>query len=96
MDCLYNEFILQRVLVQRTGASTEKLIAVAHELLDNLLLLIANRAAGGGDRNSVVWIVCFSAPSSSPFRFTCVLSILVFLLFMPYGAVHSEPKINQW
>ncbi|OOF90741.1 hypothetical protein ASPCADRAFT_14063, partial [Aspergillus carbonarius ITEM 5010] len=57
MDCLYNEFILQRVLVQRTGASTEKLIAVAHELLDNLLLLIANRAAGGGDRNSVVWII---------------------------------------
>ncbi|XRM36550.1 hypothetical protein ABZX51_000048 [Aspergillus tubingensis] len=57
MDSLYNEFILQRVLVQRTGASTEKLIAVAHELLDNILLLIANRAVGGGDGNSVVWIM---------------------------------------
>ncbi|RAK84846.1 efflux pump antibiotic resistance protein [Aspergillus costaricaensis CBS 115574] len=57
MDSLYNEFILQRILVQRTGASTEKLIAVAHELLDNLLLLVANRAVGGGDGNSVVWII---------------------------------------
>ncbi|GKZ22397.1 hypothetical protein AbraIFM66951_011565 [Aspergillus brasiliensis] len=58
MDSLYDEFILQRILVQRMGASTAKLIAVAHELLDNLLLLIANRAVGGGDGNSVVWIVC--------------------------------------
>lgn len=66
MDSLYNEFILQRILVQRTGASTEKLIAVAHELLDKLLLLVANRAVGGGDRNSVVWIVCSPSSSSSP------------------------------
>lgn len=66
MDSIYNEFILQRILVQRTGASTEKLIAVAHELLDNLLLLVANRSVGGGDGNSVVWIVCSPSSSSSP------------------------------
>ena len=81
MDSLYNEFILQRILVQRTSANTEKLIAVAHELLDNLLLLIANRAVGGGDGNSVVWIVCYPLPFLFSSHIIPVCSIYLFLSF---------------
>lgn len=100
MDSLYNEFILQRILVQRTSASTEKLIAVAHELLDNLLLLIANRAVGGGDGNSVVWIVCFPFSFLFSYHIIPLCSIYLFLsFFLPisYGAVHSsELKVNEY
>jgi hypothetical protein len=57
IDYLYNEFILQRVLVQRTEKGSAKLVNVAHDLLTNLLLLIANRSSVGEDVNSLVWVV---------------------------------------
>lgn len=57
LDYLYNGFILERILVQRTEKGSEKLVNVAHELLSNLLLLIANRSSAGEDVNSIVWIV---------------------------------------
>ncbi|KAJ6112017.1 hypothetical protein N7523_008078 [Penicillium sp. IBT 18751x] len=57
IDYLFNDFILQRILVQRTEKGTEKLVNVAHELLSNLLLLIANRSSAGQDVNSIVWII---------------------------------------
>ncbi|KAJ5201679.1 uncharacterized protein N7498_006342 [Penicillium cinerascens] len=59
LDYLYNGFILQRILVQRTNKGPEKLINVAHELLSNLLLLIANRSSAGEDVNSIVWIISY-------------------------------------
>lgn len=65
IDYLFNDFILQRILVQRTEKGSEKLVNVAHELLSNLLLLIANRSSVGEDVNSIVWIVsciCFFCP----------------------------------
>lgn len=57
IDYLFNEFILQRILVQRTDKGSGKLVNVAQQLLSCLLLLIVNRSSAGEDVNSIVWIV---------------------------------------
>ena len=70
IDYLFNDFFLQRILVQRTEKGSEKLVNVAHELLSNLLLLIANRSSIGEDVNSIVWIVSCNSFLFLSFFFT--------------------------
>lgn len=58
LECLYNELIMQRILVKRTGHESQKLRSIAHEMLNTLLLVNGNRAPDGRDNNTVAWNVC--------------------------------------
>lgn len=57
LECLYNELIMQRILVKRTGHESLKLRTIAHEMLNTLLLVNGNRAPDGRDNNTVAWNV---------------------------------------
>lgn len=57
MECLYNELIMQRILVKKTCHESQKLRSVAHEMLTTLLLVNGNRAPDGRDNNTVAWNV---------------------------------------
>ncbi|OKL58737.1 hypothetical protein UA08_06318 [Talaromyces atroroseus] len=59
LDCLYNEFIMQRILVKRTGRGSNTLKRIAHGMLDTLLALTGSRAPDGTDNNTVAWNVSF-------------------------------------
>lgn len=55
LECLYNELIMQRILVKRTGHESQKLRNIAHEMLNTLLVVNGNRAPDGRDNNTVAW-----------------------------------------
>lgn len=57
LECLYNELIMQRILIKRTGHESQKLRSIAHDMLKHLLLVNGNRAPDGRDNNSVAWNV---------------------------------------
>ncbi|KAJ5893795.1 hypothetical protein N7495_005486 [Penicillium taxi] len=59
MDFLYNELLMERLLVQRAGKEPGNLVKIAHELLSNLLHLIVLRSSAGDDNKSLVWAVRF-------------------------------------
>jgi chromatin structure-remodeling complex subunit RSC3/30 len=57
LEYLYNELIMQRILVKRTGHESQKLRSVAHEMLSTLLIVNGCRAPDGRDNNTVAWNV---------------------------------------
>jgi chromatin structure-remodeling complex subunit RSC3/30 len=57
LDCLYNELIMQRILVKRTGHESGTLKGIAHDMLATLLAITGSRAPDGTDNNTVAWNV---------------------------------------
>ncbi|GAM37299.1 C6 transcription factor [Talaromyces pinophilus] len=59
LECLYNELIMQRILIKRTGHESHKLRSIAREMLKALLLVNGSRAPDGRDNNTVAWNTSF-------------------------------------
>lgn len=57
LECLYNDLIMQRILVKRVGREPYLLRNIAHEMLNILLPLNCNRSIDGRDNNTVEWFV---------------------------------------
>lgn len=58
MDSLYNELIMQRILVKRTGHESNTLTVIAHEMLNTVLVTIS-RLRDANKRYNVAWNVWF-------------------------------------
>lgn len=57
LEGLYNDLIMQRILVKRIGREPYLLRNIAHEMLNILLSLNFNRSVDGRDDNTVEWFV---------------------------------------
>jgi chromatin structure-remodeling complex subunit RSC3/30 len=88
LECLYNELIMQRILVKRTGHESQKLRSVAHEMLNTLLLVNGSRAPDGRDNNTVAWNV-----SIHPWILFCIsFTVLMLILWTIDILLRASPR----
>ncbi|EED15913.1 C6 transcription factor, putative [Talaromyces stipitatus ATCC 10500] len=87
LECLYNELIMQRILVKRTGHESLGLRSIAHEMLNNLLVLNGNRAPDGRDNNTVAWNTSFYGLPSA--------GVLAIELLRQSQSPHPDPSFPR-
>uniref|UniRef100_A0A093UZB0 Uncharacterized protein n=1 Tax=Talaromyces marneffei PM1 TaxID=1077442 RepID=A0A093UZB0_TALMA len=87
LECLYNELIMQRILVKRTGYESQRLRSVAHEMLSALLIVNGHRAPDGRDNNTVAWNTSFYGLPSA--------GVLAIELLRQSQSTHHDPMFPR-